>query len=303
MKSSNSGFVLPLTLIVIALLSSLSFGMSQMVRNDMEDINLRKSLWEDEKLALDVMHQSIYILTVGDYKEQEVASENTILPLNGKPSQMGNAVVSIQDGAGLYSFAVFNHEKFKRIVERLADKDTALKVSMELADWMDIDDRRQFKGKEQANYISEGLLQSPRNKPVRNIDELIELPSMTSEIMNGHNNQKGLRNLVKAGGGAHFNVATAPQILVGPVLGIATDRESQILAARERRDWKSVLSLVDQNNWAFNGRHPFAIGKRFRLLIKGKSGYQIRGQVELTPYHDAGVFGVIEWQAPDYPYE
>lgn len=303
MKRANSGFVLPLTLIVIALLSALSFGMSQMVRNDMEDIQLRKSQWEDEKLALDIMHQSIYVLTVGDYKEQEVVSQDIVLPINSEPYKMGVAVVSIQDGAGLYSFAVFNHEKFKRLVERLTDKDTALKVSMELADWMDVDDRRQFKGKEQANYISEGLLQSPRNAPIRNIDELMELPSMTAEIMNGSDNQKGLRDLVLAGGGAHFNIATAPNILVGPVLGVSIDRESQILAARERKDWNSVLSLVNQHDWVFNDRHPFAKGSRYRLIIEGKSGYRTRGQVELTPYHDEGVFGLIEWQSPDYLYE
>ena len=68
------------------------------------------------------------------------------------------------------------------VLKSIMGSKEAAQVTAELRDWMDEDDRRRFRGFERADYSSDGLPQRPRNAPLRSIDELLELPSVTPSL-------------------------------------------------------------------------------------------------------------------------
>ncbi len=303
MDTRVRGFVLPLVLIVIALLSVLSLGLSQMARNRMLDLQLRKDVWADSRVGQDVIHQNVYAMLVGDYREQEILVSGQMIPLDGRSVIMQGVEVKIQDVAGLFSLAIYSRVKFSQLLKTLTDEQVASRISSELADWVDEDDIRQFRGMEAVNYASKGLPQSPRNKPIRSLEELLELPSMTPDILNGTDQTDGLIDLVVAGGADHFNIATAPDRVVGPVLGLSKGAEIKVLEAKKQKNWVQVLSLIDTSNWVFNDLSPFAHGSRYMFSITGSSGKIIRAQIQLTPYAEDRLFSVIDWRAPYYKSE
>lgn len=299
----KKGFALPIILIIIALLSVLSMGLSQMARNLMLDLQLRKDLWADEKLAQDILHQTVYGLMVGNYSEQELSIGGQVIPLDGRPVNLSGAQVSIQDGAGLFSLAIYDRVKFKQLLQSLTDTETASKISAELADWIDADNNRQFQGMESANYISSGLLQSPRNEQVRSLEELLELPSMTPEILNGGDGKKGLVDLVLAGGNDFFNIATAPDNVLGAFLGVSSGVKRNLLSARKQKNWVEMQRLVNRSNWIFNDVSPLTHGSRYLFSIQGSSGATVKVQIMLTPQKEERLFTLIDWHAPYYKSE
>ncbi len=297
------GFALPLTLIIISLLSVLAMGLSQVARNQMQDIQQRKSLWEDEKQAHNIIHESLYTLLTGEHHIDSVTLNDATLFLDGSLSTLPGAKVWVQDTAGLLSLALYNQSAFQRVLQKLTTSKNALKISMELADWIDKDNNRSFRGMETANYLNAGLLQSPRNAPIRGIDELLELPSMTASIMNGSPNQPGLLQLVVAGGNDFVNIAVAPKEVLGAVLGLSEGQEQQLLAARRQKNWPLMLQLVNPESLVFNDASPFARSNRYRFIIEGGHKNRLRAQLKITPYANDRLFKLINWQMPDYKME
>lgn len=297
------GFALPLVLIVIALLTVLSMGLSHMARNGMADLQLRKDIWANEKVAQDIVHQSVYALLVGQYSERDLLYDGNTIPLDGRSFKWGEVSLQIQDEAGLMSLAFYNRKRFNRLLNKLTDSKTASRISAELADWVDEDNIRQFEGMEASNYISGGLLQSPRNAPIRSLNELLELPSMTMELFNGKNNGIGLVDLIVAGGASHFNVATAPKYVLGPVLDLPVAFGAKMVEARNQENWAKVQSLIDKDSWIFNGLSPLSHGNRYRIAIESASGIVSRVQIGLSPYRDDRLFAIMGWQVPYYKSE
>lgn len=298
-----SGFVLPLTLIVLALLTALSFGLSRMVSERMHDLQARKSLWAEEKHIKDSLEQTVLALLVGRYDEQNVYHQGKSIPLNNLPSSVNGLTLRAQSWSGLYSLSLIGEANTVGVFKSMMSQEEALNVAAELGDWIDEDDRRRFRGKEAADYRSERKSQMPRNAPLRSIDEFLELPSVTPEMMNGSEGSFGLKDIFLAGGEDNFDLGTAPEILIGPVLGVDKARAREIIKARNERDWKKVRFLVDENHWVFNDHQIFYKGLKYRFVFEGKNGVNSRAQVELTPFDPDGLFSIIDWQVPDYTYQ
>ena len=123
---------------------------------------------------------------------------------------------------------------------------------------------------------------------------------MTREIYFGTADTPGLRDLVLAGGTDHFNIATAPRVVLGPMLNASNAKELQLSSARERKNWSQMAELVDRFNWVFNQTSPFAHGVRYILVFEDGEGARIKSQVLLTPYDPGIPYKLIEWWAPDY---
>jgi len=298
LRHRERAFVLPLVLIVLALLSVLSMGLSQLAREKVLDVQLRKSLWHTESEAYDQLHRSLFILLAGQYREQEVVLGDQVLPIDGRWQQREGVRVSVQDVAGLYGLGLYQPRVLQHLLESFVDKNTALKVSMELKDWIDEDDETSYLGAESGDYVNLNLSQRPRNAPLRSVEELLELPSMTLELFGGEGGFEGLSRLLVAGGDSHFNLPTAPDLLIGPLLGLPSAESKALVDAKRHKDWAEVTRLVNASHPVFDGYSPFAHGSRYRLLID--AGHRVRTQVLLTPYGSSKLFKIIEWQAPDY---
>lgn len=302
-RGKVNGFALPLVLIILALLTALSFGLTRLVSANMGLLQERKTEWAEELQLRDALDRAAYMLLVGKYDPKSVSVESTILPLNGAPAMIDGLTVRVQSWSGLYSLSLIGHQNANAVFRQMMDSKSAQQLSAELSDWIDEDTRRRFRGGEGSDYATRKLPQRPRNAPLRSIDELLELPSVTPDMMNGSDSMPGFRDIFLAGGEDNFDLGTAPDILVGPVLGLSGATASEVIKARKDADWSKVRFLVDENHWVFNDHPLFYKGRNYRLAFENKRGVTSRVQLKLTPYDSQGLYAIIDWQVPDYPYE
>jgi len=302
-RRTVNGFALPLVLIILALLTALSFGLTRLVSANMQLLQERKTEWAEELQIRDALEEAIYLLLVGKYDPKSVNFDSASLPLNGAPVMINGLTVRVQSWSGLYSLSFLGYLNTNAVFRQMMDSKTAQRVSAELGDWIDEDTRGRFRGGEEADYASKKMLQRPRNAPLRSIDELLELPSVTPDMMNGGGNTPGFRDLFLAGGEDNFDLGTAPDILVGPLLGLSRATAREVIEAREEADWSKVRFLIDENHWVFNDHPAFYKGQKYRLEFESKRGVTSRVQMKLTPYDPMGLYAIIDWQVPDYPYE
>lgn len=302
-RHTVNGFALPLVLIILALLTALSFGLTRLVSANMQFLQERKTEWAEELQIRDALEKAIHMLLVGKYDPTSVSVDSASLPLNSAPAMINGLTVRVQSWSGLYSLSLLGHRNTNAVFRQMMDSKSAQRVSAELGDWIDEDTRGRFRGGEGADYATRKMLQRPRNAPLRSIDELLELPSVTPDMMNGSGNTPGFRDLFLAGGEDNFDLGTAPDILVGPLLGLSGATAREVIEARKESDWSKVRFLIDENHWVFNDHPAFYKGQKYRLEFESKRGVTSRVQMKLTPYDPQGLYAIIDWQVPDYPYE
>ena len=302
-RGSIDGFALPLVLIILALLTALAFGLTRMASANTQLLHERKTAWEEEMQIRDTLEEAVLIMITGQYDPKSVRYESDILPLDNTPTSLNGMGVRVQSWSGLYGLSLLSHKNTKAVFLRMMDSKTAQQISAELSDWIDEDDRRRFRGGEASDYASRRMPQRPRNAPIRSIDELLELPSVTVDMMNGTDGTPGFRDIFLAGGDDNFDLGTAPDILIAPLLGLSDDMAKEVIGARNEGDWTKVRFLIDENLWVFNDHPPFYKGLKYRLEFESKRGVTSRVQLNLTPYDPRGLYTIIEWHVPDYPYE
>lgn len=301
MKVSNhnqQGFVLPMTLIVLALLTVLSMGLSHMARNAVSEVQNRKAMVENELLFRSSVQWSLYHLLTGVPDKRVVRSDAFSLPIDGAPVQWNGVEVRVQDAAGLLGLWYYRQPIFKRLLKQLTSNQQALELSAKLGDWIDSDQRQRYRGMEISDYIKAKLPMLPRNAPLRSLDELLEIPGFSAGLFNGHDGVVGLRDLLLAGGEDHFNLATAPDILVGSMLGISGEKLQQVLSLRRRGMWKALALMVGDNP-VFAGNSLFMPGFQYRIMMKTADGVLGRAVYRLVP-SKAIPYELILWQYPDY---
>ena len=302
-RHTVNGFALPLVLIILALLTALSFGLTRLVSANMQLLQERKTEWAEELQLRDALEKAVHMLLVGKYDPTSVSIASASLPLNSVPTVINELTVRVQSWSGLYSLSLLGYQNTNAVFRQIMDSKSAQQLSAELGDWIDEDTRGRFRGGEGADYATRKMLQRPRNAPLRSIDELLELPSVTPDMMNGSGNTPGFRDLFLAGGEDNFDLGTAPDILVGPLLGLSGATAREVIEARKESDWSKVRFLIDENHWVFNDHSAFYKGQKYRLEFESKRGVTSRVQMKLTPYDPQGLYAIIDWQVPDYPYE
>jgi len=296
-KSQQRGFVLPLTLIVLALLTVLSMGLSHMARNAMDDAYNRKLMFTDELLFRSNVQKSLYHLLAGKPDKRVVQHGSFSLPIDGTKMHWGSVDVRVQDAAGLLGLWYYKQPVFEAVLKQLTGVTQAKEIAARVGDWIDSDQLPRYGGMEASDYVKARLPMLPRNAPLRSLDELLEIPGINPSLFNGHNGIPGLRDLLLAGGVDSFNLATAPDILVGSILGISGGVLQQVLSLRQRGMWKALALLV-ANNRIFDGSSPFSPSFEYRITVtagvfSGRAIYRLNPSGAL-PYQ------LISWQYPDY---
>ncbi len=296
--TSERGFVLPLTLIIITLLIVLSMGISRMAHDAVNDARQRRELYDNDLALKGAAQWALYQLLSGVPNLRTVKAGRLDLPIDGRPVRWQGITVRVQDAAGLMGLGIYRQRPFRQLLQELTNKTAAETIAARLGDWIDADQRIRFRGMETAGYLKAGLPMQPRNAPLRTLDELLEVPGITSALYNGRHGKPGLRDLLLAGGSDHFDLATAPALLVGPMLGLDGGKLQQVLALRRKGEWDLLRRLVGRNA-AFSDSPPFAPGFQFRMIIRGGSGAAARALFRLTP-NKAVPYERMLWQYPDH---
>lgn len=301
-RGRQQGFVLPLTLVVVAILTVLAMGLNRMGSAEIEAVHLVKQQWENELAIRNALQAILYPLLVGNLEPRRVRDADRVLPTDGTPIIRSPIEIRIQDVAGLISLGDYDQKVFQRVLAKLTEKAAAGRMAAVLGDWVDEDLFQRYRGMETAHYAAAGMARTPRNGPLRSLDELIELPGMTFGLFNGENHRgekPGLRDLVIAGGVGWFNAASAPAILLSAKLGLEDKQVAPLVAAREAGDWRLFKSLLGNHRGGNNGLPWDLPSNQFRLILRADSGHRARVLIEVTATaHEP--YRILAWQYPDY---
>jgi len=293
--NKQQGFILPITLIILALLTVMSMGLSKMARNDMAKIQQRQKALNGELLLKNTQQWVIYKLLTGVPDKNKIKGKEASIAVDNQTLRHNNIDIQIQDVAGLMGLYAYQAPVFEQLLTQLTDKQTATQLAAQLKDWTDKDQLTSHQGMEAADYIKTKQTALPRNNAIRSLDELLELPSMTKELFNGTKEKAGLRDLLLAGGVTDFNIATAPNILIGPMLKITGNKLTQIIALKKMQDWQHLekqianISVTD---------FPFAQGFQYRIIMTLPNGHKSRSLVRLRPARTRPYQQKL-WQYPD----
>lgn len=300
LKSSalQRGFVIPLALIVIAILTVLAVGLGHQARNQLKTIQRYQIQWQNELAYRSLLQQLLHALLTGKITYNTLEYNQKKLPIDGRPFTIDNIDVQLQDISGLLGLGVYQQEWFYRLLLQLTDAETAIKISHELSDWIDQNNIEQRYGMEASNYIQAGLPYRPRNKMIRSLDELLELPSMTTELYNGSQHKPALRDLLVAGGTQSVNAATASEPVLKAVIGASSEQWQMIWAARKAENWALLRKLLPAASVAFSEVGPFNTAYSYRIIMKKPGQKAMRVIVRLTPDNDPP-YKIQQWYYPD----
>jgi len=240
----------------------------------------------------------MYQLLTGTPTKTGRRLKEQILPVNGAVVRYGDLSIRVQDGAGLLGLGIYNQHVFQLIAEGFTNKQSAQRLAAQLGDWIDKDSLQRYHGLEATDYLKQGLPMLPRNAPIRTLEELLELPAMSEEIFKGNAEHAGLSSMLLAGGETHFNVATAPQALLGPVLGYSGAKLQQVIDLRKQGAWRELHQLLRGHHLFFENS-PFEQGTTFRLLISDGSGISVRALYSIMP-SKVMPYARVLWQYPHY---
>jgi len=293
------GSVLPLTLIILAVLTTLSMMLSTLARSQMEEAQLLKDQWSAELEIHNSTQKVLWVLLTGKVGAHDVKNAGVSWPIDGTEISVENVDVRIQDVAGLMSLGHYDIVGFRLLLGKLTSSSVATQLANELGDWIDTDSLVRYKGKERAEYTADGRHGFPRNDHLRSLDELLFLPTMTAEIYNGNSQAGtlGLRDLLVPGGVGWFNAATAPEVLLAPSLRISEQDAARLLAARSSGNWQQFQNIVRKAERTFD--MPLDTpSNEFRIISKSGE-WKARMLIRLTPLKHVP-FEILQWQYPDY---
>lgn len=299
--SRQRGFVIPLALIIISILVALAMGLSHQAKNQMANLQRQQEQWQSELRYRSVLQQLIHSLLTGNITYNKVQTGSLQIPLDGRPITLDGVEVSVQDASGLLSLAINDQDQFYRLLLQLTDLESAQKISQEFTDWIDRNSLPQRHGMELSNYIQAGLAYQPRNKMIRSLDELLELPSMTYELFNGSSKYPALRNLVVPGPVAlNLNAATAPKQVLRALLNASDEQWQAIWTARTAENWPQLQKLLQSFPGLFNEIGPFFASTTYRFILKIPGQKAFRATIKLLP-HAQPPYAIQQWYYPDDP--
>lgn len=301
MEPRQAGFILPFTLIVIALLTLLSVGLSQMARLQLRQTTMQKQQFQGYIDTQNANQAAIFRLLSETPGPRAFGQGKESTPIDGRPVRLARSVCRIQDVAGLFSLGLYDEGRFRRLLSNLTDARIATQLAARLGDWIDEDNQARYQGMEIAGYRALGLNTVPRNGPLRSMDELLEIPGMTAALYNGQpdSNLPGLRDLLTAGGPGWFNAAAAPSIVLGSYLNFSPGELAAVEQARQDGNWQEFNRLVRSagvGNWEMPPSTP---SRQFRISCQTPQGFRGRSQVQLKMASEP-LYEVLLWQYPDY---
>lgn len=291
------GFALPITLIVLSLLTVLSMGLSQMAQQNLAKIQYRQETLNDELHLKSINQWVLYQLLVGKSDKNIKYNNAFTLPVDNTPILYKKVKVQVQDAAGLMGLHDYKIKPFEQLLNQLTTQQKASVIAAQLKDWIDEDSLISYQGMEIADYLKTQQPMLPRNSSIRSLDELLELPAMTPEIFNGNKDHMGLRDLLFAGGVSILNISTTPDILLGPMLGITGKKLAQIKMLKKTKNWQQLEKITDQM-WMFYDTTALQQTYQYRVTLTLPNGKKSRSLYRLDS-HNQKPYATIQWQYPD----
>ncbi|WP_332399047.1 S-protein secretion component K [Vibrio metschnikovii] len=277
----QQGLILPLTLIILAILTIMGSLLLQRNHQLIEQVELRRDQWQ-ARLAIHNAEQRVMLtLLVGDQEPGAYRLGDVQLRTDGTPLKLSNDVwVSVQDQAGLLSLRYQRADAIRMLVRSFVSEPQASNITQGILTF-----QRPATGEVPLNQQH-----APREALMRSLDELMLIDGITPQWYNGRRNLRpldeypedaerlqilqqwqplpdvGLRDLFTLTGSSYINYATVPEALLRRIYR-ATDA-----------DIERLNRLKGQSNWSGVASTLTDLGLVGELQLTPSSRYIIRYQ-------------------------
>ena len=298
----QKGSILPLTLIILAILTSLAVSVSHQARETLENMNQIQHEWRNELEYRSVLQEIIQSLLLGEVNYNEISFNEKNIPIDGRVIQIKGMDVQVQDMAGVLNLGRYRDNTSTwlfNLLKQTTDKKTALHIRDEFIDWTDMDDIKRSYGMEARNYNRLlGKKNQPRNAPLRHLDEFLELPSMTAQLYNKKVGKYRFREHLTVGTYPFINIATASEAVLRAVFNLSDKQVASITNARQHKQWRKVARLLPKKHVTYNELGLFVHNFIFRIKIRKKNTASLTTTISLNPYGTAP-YKIQLWYYPD----
>ncbi|KLV05835.1 hypothetical protein ABT56_09865 [Photobacterium aquae] len=288
----EKGAILPLTLIVMAILSVLAMGVMAKARSAIEEVADKKQEFSDFLSVSDAVQEIVFVLSTGTPEPGRFMLEGKSVPVDGSLFNIDGVEASVQDNAGLISLALASQENLFRLFRLYVEPSEA-------SDWASIvNEWRKPGGFGRMPTMGDDDEVLPRNSFMRGVDELLEISVIAQSGVFNTGNEKvphGLRDYLVVGGVGWQNYASMPAELLAGVFGVSESQLEKLVEAREKGEWQQFAQL--QRAAGLFDEMGSVASNRFLIRLHGKA-FSARTMVEVA----AGGLPLYKrtlWQYPD----
>ncbi|EEY50294.1 hypothetical protein VCSRO93_3485 [Vibrio cholerae] len=295
------GVVLPLTLIIIAVLSAMASIVMLRDKSNLIDTESLRDQWQARLAIHNAEQRLFYAMLAGEQQPGAYQLGNTLLLTDGTPTRLSNDVwVSIQDHAGLMSLRFVDKKLLTELLRAYLGPGVDSNTTQAIIDWQTPGGTLPIDGS-----------RIPRQALFRSLDEVMLIPGITPDIYNGRwslineanplDNELsslpkyGLRDLLTLAGQDHLNYAAMPDILLQILYGFKSDDIDRLNRLKANTNWRGVQSTFQSLGMPFseNSMSP-SVDYTIRFQYKG---VKARGEYEIYPY--SLPIPRISWYFPD----
>lgn len=232
MKSRQQGFVLVLTLWVLAAIAIAAAYFGERVQASLRLAAARQDLAEAQVALSNGRAELLYRMAITPVSLYGLGDRPNVIKLDGRDYADAGTLVQLQDAAGLINLNAFSDDFLARLLGRfgVADDRRAALVDA-LRDYADADDLRRLNGAESAQYQAIGRPDLPRNAALLSPMELRDVYGWGQEATLWR--PGGLREFVTTEGESRLNPNTAPAQVLEALPGVTADIARLIIARRE----------------------------------------------------------------------
>lgn len=258
-RSRQQGLILPLTLIILAILTTMGSLLLQRNHQLIEQVELRRDQWQ-ARLAIHNAEQRVMLtFLVGDQEPGAYRLGEVQLRTDGTPLKLSNDVwVSVQDQAGLLSLRYQRPDALHTLIRSFVAEPQASNITHRILAF-----QRPVSGEAALNQQH-----APREALMRSLDELMLIDGITPQWYNGRSNLRpfdqypqdgerfsalqqwqplpdvGLRDVLTLTGSSYINYASVPETLLRRIYR-ATDADIERLnRLKSQSNWSGVASTL-----------------------------------------------------------
>ncbi len=209
-------------------------------------------------------------------------------------------------GAGTFSYRITDEESRLNVNAGVPDRMQRLLTAVgvdrierdaivdSIEDWRDANDTNRPNGAETEDYMKLPVPYRARNGNFQDTDELLQVKGMTPEIYYGHDDKRGLSEVVSARSRGTVNVNTASEPVLS-ALGLSDAEISDIVQARVSTPYATVPGR-------FGGRRVTVGSNTFRIESEGLVNGDPKARIVAIVQKTAGGTGtppsiaVLSWR-------
>lgn len=306
----QKGVALLITLWVLTILTVIVFSFSFMARTETHATLSFKEGVEKKLLAEAGIQRGIMeIFYRNFYKNQTVELEGREVWKVDGTSYTGQIVdgiysVSIRDESGKVDINAASDVVLKNLFLNIGIPAETVDILVDsIMDWRDSDDLHRINGAEDDYYLSLPAPYEAKDADFDTLEELILVRGMTSDILHGNGDQKGIIDFLTIHSRQNkINVNAAPKEVLMSIPGMTPEIADLIIEYRNLKEIQNIQEVgIPAEMYTFMAPYiDMRESSRFTIDATGykntaKGGYSIRATVEVSGLDE---FSYLYYKSP-----